>query len=168
MDDDQFQDLMLQGVSRTFALTIPQLPGRLHRVVANAYLLCRIADTVEDDPALDPSQTSRFSEWLVEITMGEGSAEEFARTLEPLLSDSTLPMEHELIRETPRVLAITHGFSDAQRAELARCVRIMSRGMARFQRDASVHGLADLPRLDAYCYFVAGVVGECLTGLFCD
>ncbi|MGB0721301.1 MAG: phytoene/squalene synthase family protein [Gammaproteobacteria bacterium] len=168
MDDDQFQDLMLQGVSRTFALTIPQLPVRLHRVVANAYLLCRIADTIEDDPALDPAQTSRFSEWLVDITMGEGDSAQFAQALKPLLSDSTLPMEHELIGETPRVLAITAGFSEAQRAELARCVRIMSRGMARFQAGASVHGLADLPELDAYCYFVAGVVGECLTGLFCD
>jgi len=45
---DQLQDHLLQGVSRTFALTIPQLPPKLMRPVANAYLLCRIVDTIED------------------------------------------------------------------------------------------------------------------------
>ena len=44
--DDDFQSDMLEQVSRTFALTIPQLPPTLRRVVANAYLLCRIVDTI--------------------------------------------------------------------------------------------------------------------------
>jgi hypothetical protein len=38
---DLLQAKLLQGVSRTFALTIPQLPAGLNRVVSNAYLLCR-------------------------------------------------------------------------------------------------------------------------------
>ncbi|HTT38021.1 MAG TPA: squalene/phytoene synthase family protein, partial [Burkholderiales bacterium] len=45
LPDDEFQARMLAGVSRTFALTIPQLPQELARVVTNAYLLCRIVDT---------------------------------------------------------------------------------------------------------------------------
>ena len=48
--DLAYQAGMLQCVSRTFALTIPQLPGALRDVVGNAYLLCRIADTIEDEP----------------------------------------------------------------------------------------------------------------------
>ena len=47
-------------------------------------------------------------------------------------------------------------------------MRIMSRGMAEFQRNATIEGLDDLPHLDRYCYHVAGVVGEMLTDLFCD
>ncbi|MFU8831083.1 MAG: squalene/phytoene synthase family protein, partial [Wenzhouxiangella sp.] len=47
-----FQDRILPGVSRTFALTIPCLPEPLKIAVTNAYLLCRIADTIEDDPTL--------------------------------------------------------------------------------------------------------------------
>ena len=43
----------LQKVSRTFALTIPLLPPDLRDYVGNAYLLCRIADTIEDDPKAD-------------------------------------------------------------------------------------------------------------------
>src|ERR1700749_864412 len=40
---------MLPKVSRTFALNIPVLPQPLDLVVTVAYLLCRIADTVEDE-----------------------------------------------------------------------------------------------------------------------
>jgi len=46
--DEGYQDRILPHVSRTFALTIPQLPPRLRIAVTNAYLLCRIADTIED------------------------------------------------------------------------------------------------------------------------
>jgi farnesyl-diphosphate farnesyltransferase len=47
-----YQARILPEVSRTFALTIPQLDVRLRTVIANAYLLCRIADTIEDEHAL--------------------------------------------------------------------------------------------------------------------
>ena len=43
----------------------------------------------------------------------------------------------------------------------------MSRGMHQFQRTASVRGLARSSDMDAYCYYVAGIVGETLTELFC-
>jgi farnesyl-diphosphate farnesyltransferase len=52
--DEVYQDQILPHVSRTFALTIPQLPLGLRTAVTNAYLLCRIADTIEDEPALSP------------------------------------------------------------------------------------------------------------------
>ena len=43
----------------------------------------------------------------------------------------------------------------------------MGKGMAEFQdRDLS-HGLDDMKEMDSYCYYVAGVVGEMLTRLFC-
>lgn len=160
MSDDALQSHFLQGVSRTFALTIPQLPGRLHRVVANAYLLCRIADTIEDDPALDSQQTRVFAERFIEVVAGTAEPEPFAADLGPLLSVHSLPEERELIRHTPRVIRITRSFNAAQQAALVTCVRVMSRGMAEFQQNASRAGLADLRELDRYCYHVAGVVGE--------
>jgi len=46
--DEAYQDQILPHVSRTFALTIPQLPLALRVGVTNAYLVCRIADTIED------------------------------------------------------------------------------------------------------------------------
>jgi farnesyl-diphosphate farnesyltransferase len=40
--------------------------------------------------------------------------------------------------------------------------------MHQFQRTASIRGLDTLEDLDSYCYYVAGVVGEMLTELFCS
>ena len=56
LSDDDFQSFLLEGVSRTFALTIPQLPEKLYSAVANAYLLCRIVDTIEDEVSLSAAQ----------------------------------------------------------------------------------------------------------------
>ena len=60
LSDGDFQSLLLEGVSRTFALTIPQLPAKLYGVVANAYLLCRIVDTIEDEVSLSAAQKKYF------------------------------------------------------------------------------------------------------------
>ena len=48
-DRDVCSDL-LRRVSRTFALSIELLPTELREAVCVAYLLCRIVDTIEDDP----------------------------------------------------------------------------------------------------------------------
>ena len=167
-DDLAYQTRILRGVSRTFALTIPALPAPLCDVVGNAYLLCRIADTIEDEPSLSVAQKQVFSERFVKVVAGMETAERFAGELHPLLSHAMSCHEHDLIANTASVVRVTHGFRAAQRAALEHCVRVMSRGMAEFQRNATVDGLADLPQLDRYCYYVAGVVGEMLTELFCD
>src|SRR5213080_2251391 len=75
LSDDDFQSAMLEGVSRTFALTIPQLPSRLCRVVSNAYLLCRIVDTIEDEPVISPRQKSYFCQQFLKTLSGEINAE---------------------------------------------------------------------------------------------
>ena len=166
--DIAYQEAILHGVSRTFALTIPRLPDQLRNVVGNAYLLCRITDTIEDEPDLSPEQKQIFSERFVGVIAGRESAEPFARELGALLSSSTTASEHDLIANTGRVLRITGRFRPAQRKILERCVKIMAHGMSEFQRTADPNGLNDLSHLDRYCYCVAGVVGEMLTELFCD
>ncbi len=166
--DLAYQAAILQGVSRTFALTIPQLPAGLRDVVGNAYLLCRITDTIEDEPALSAARKQALAERFVEVVAGRAAPEGFAHDLGAGLSPSTTASEHDLVANTARVLRITHGFEATQREALARCVRIMAGGMAEFQLRATPAGLDDLPHLDRYCYHVAGVVGEMLTELFCD
>ncbi|MDD5036118.1 MAG: phytoene/squalene synthase family protein [Methylococcaceae bacterium] len=165
--DDTLQARLLDGVSRTFALTIPQLPSGLAGAVSNAYLLCRIVDTIEDEVALDSAQKSKFCQQFTRVVAGEESAQILASELAPLLSSQTIPAEHELIRLIPRVIAITHGFDESQREALALCVTIMGKGMAEFQDRDLRCGLADMNEMSDYCYYVAGVVGEMLTRLFC-
>lgn len=165
--DLDYQVSILPGVSRTFALTIPVLPDKLAVVMTNAYLLCRLADTIEDDVGLDNGQKQEFHRRFVAVVEGTEPVAEFARDLSPLLSDRALDDEKDLVRNADRVIRITHGFSPAERAALTRCVRIMCRGMPEFQRNRSLKGLADVSQMDAYCYYVAGVVGEMCTELFC-
>jgi farnesyl-diphosphate farnesyltransferase len=165
--DLDYQAKILPGVSRTFALTIPVLPERLAEVVTNAYLLCRLADTIEDDVALDNEQKSHFHERFVAVVEGRDGAEPFAAELAPLLSERALAAERELVASAAAVIRVTHSFSEEECAALTRCVRVMCQGMPEFQRNKSLRGLDDLEEMTAYCYYVAGVVGEMLTELFC-
>lgn len=167
LSDDALQDYLLQGVSRTFALTIPQLPAALAKPVANAYLLCRIVDTIEDEVALTAQQKRWYCHRFAHVVRGQRPALVFTQQLAPLLSDKTLPAEHELILLIPRVIAITHQFDAEQQDALACCVEIMAKGMVEFQDKDLSRGLANLEQMNQYCYYVAGVVGEMLTRLFC-
>jgi farnesyl-diphosphate farnesyltransferase len=164
---DDFQSEMLEAVSRTFALTIPQLPAALCRVVSNAYLLCRIVDTIEDEPALTGARKNYFCEQFLRTLNVPRNAEMFSRQLCASLSSQTQPAEHELIRNVPRVVRITRSFSEPQREALQRCVSTMAKGMGQFQLRGEKQGLQSLEDLDQYCYYVAGVVGQLLTNLFC-
>ena len=166
-NDIEFQSRMLEGVSRTFALTIPQLPDALRHVVSNAYLLCRTVDTIEDEPSLSSSQKGAFSQLFIEILDTEKNPKALSESLGPLLSNHTIPAEHELISKVEEVVRIYKSFEPDQQQALSRCVRIMTEGMVYFQEHASAGGLKDQPEMDKYCYYVAGVVGEMLTELYC-
>lgn len=164
--DLEYQASILPGVSRTFALTIPALPRQLAIVITNAYLLCRLADTIEDDVGLTDTQKTRFHAHFVRVVEGAEPAEPFADELAPLLSRRTLEEERNLVRNTARVIRVTQSFGQAERDALTRCVKIMCRGMPEFQRNKTLSGLPSLRNLNEYCYYVAGVVGEMLTELF--
>ncbi len=166
--DEQFQHRILQGVSRTFALTIPQLPPALYRAVANAYLLCRIADTIEDDAELPFEDKRHFAELFIAIVEGAAAPDAFASELPTRLAAHATEAERELITQTAAVIRITHSFNTAQRAAMARCVSIMAEGMVFYQGQETLDGVENQAAMDRYCYYVAGVVGEMLTTLFCD
>lgn len=166
--DEQFQQRLLQGVARTFALTIPLLPRPLVKVVANAYLLCRITDTIEDETSIPAGRKRELAGRFIDVVAGRGDAQAFADAFFPLLSEHRLSAERELIRETARVVRITHSFNPRQQAALQKCVSVMGEGMAYFQAHSRPDGLPTQEMFDNYCYHVAGVVGEMLTELYCD
>src|SRR5450631_4830029 len=111
VSDAVYQDQILPHVSRTFALTIPQLPAALRVAVTNAYLLCRIADTIEDEPALSPAETLAFLDRFKAVVAGRGDPALLAAEVETRLSDRTLPTERDLISNMVRVLNVTASLS---------------------------------------------------------
>ncbi|MEF9674349.1 squalene/phytoene synthase family protein, partial [Pseudomonas sp. PCH446] len=78
-----YQEAIFPQVSRSFALTIPQLPPPLNTAMTTAYLLCRIADTIEDDPALSIADKQRYEAAYIRAVLGEIDAQAFCDGLSP-------------------------------------------------------------------------------------
>lgn len=161
-------DELLTASSRTFALTIPLLPEPTRTEVTLAYLVFRVADTLED-----------ATNW----TVGEKLAalDQFARLLEMPDPDRVAelsaawsarpPVDHkgyqELLLDMPLVFRAAASLRPASWAIIAKHSVRTTRGMEAFvsrDRSAPVR-LNDLDDLRAYCYTVAGIVGEMVTEL---
>jgi farnesyl-diphosphate farnesyltransferase len=162
-------DRLLERTSRTFALSIPLLPEPTRREVGIAYLLFRIADTFEDATLWEPARRiGALGEFAA--LLGEGGSDDEAAARRwtehpPCTQEGYL----ELLRESPSVLADFRALSPAAVGTIRAHVAASAGGMAGFVRrmsDAGELRLSDLADLRAYCYVVAGVVGEMLTDLF--
>ena len=168
---ETFARRILPEVSRTFALNIPVLPAPLDLVVTVAYLLCRIADTLEDE-GVGP-RTELFGELAQLVALPDGwpaRADAFTRVARRSLRAAAPAAEVELLEGTRTVLQALAELPAWTQPYVARCVGTMARGMDEITRELhgrpGVDGLASLDALMTYCYFVAGTVGEMLTGLF--
>jgi farnesyl-diphosphate farnesyltransferase len=156
----------LPKVSRTFALTIRLLPGALEHPVAVAYLLCRIADTIEDSATLTAAEKcSLLGEFRAAI--GGGSTAGLERTFAAARTD-----DERLARDASLALTAFHRLAPAAQASIRPRVEEMCDGMGEFARargdGGALYSVPDLAALDRYCYYVAGTVGHLLTGLFVD
>lgn len=160
---------LLVKTSRTFSLAITLLPPTLRHQVTVAYLLFRIADTLEDC-ALWPAKT------------GVEALNDFARAIEAGDLDriellgrrwaARPPVEHagylELLREARFVCERLETLPTPAREVIRTHLLRTTRGMADFVAASVATGslqLASLDELQRYCYVVAGVVGEMLTEL---
>lgn len=162
-----YQKQALAQVSRTFALTIPLLPTHVRHAIGNAYLLCRIADTVEDEPQLSNEHKRAFLDRFTNVVNGQAPADLFASDLAKVLSDATAKAERDLVLNTSAVVEYHENLSIGQRKPIERCIETMCNGMAEFV-GTGVGGLPSMRHLDRYCYVVAGVVGEMITDILCD
>ncbi len=161
---------LLEQTSRTFALCIPLLPAPTRHEVTLAYLLFRIADTFEDAAAWPKQRRVKALEDFTRL-LNAPSVEE-ARRLADRWADPP-PTTHEgyleLLEEMPAVFEAYLQLDDAARASLQRHVGRTAEQMAAFAARADAEGhlqLTDVADLRAYCYAVAGIVGEMLTDLF--
>ncbi len=164
--DLAYQKAILSSVSRTFALTIPLLPPAIEKVVGNTYLLCRIVDTIEDAVDVKPEAKQALSKLFLDAVLETAPVQSFVEPCLVELKNYGNQDELDLIAHTPTVLRILHTCSSQDQAAVSRCVSIMSEGMSRFHGKQTETGLQDLKEFEEYCYVVAGVVGELLTGIF--
>ena len=159
---------LLEKTSRTFALTIPLLDEPLATDVGLAYLLFRIADTLEDAPSWGRDARivalDSFGEWLV----GDTDEQTWLQTVAdaPPTEDAgclLLVSRAEAVRGA--VMARGADVATSMTLDVVRTSSKMAEFVSR-QTDEGGLELVDLRDLRDYCYAVAGIVGELLTEMF--
>ncbi len=165
------EQLLLHS-SRTFALSIPLLPEPTRSEVTLAYLLFRIADTFEDAAGWQRAEKiaalDRFDAMLDGPAADAGEIAVAAGAWSGAVPCAQ-PGYRSLLAEVPFVLDSFFALRPAAVALIRDHTRRTIAGMERYVERAGDDGrleLADLADLRAYCYVVAGIVGELLTDLF--
>ncbi|MFW5919067.1 MAG: phytoene/squalene synthase family protein [Halanaeroarchaeum sp.] len=164
----------IDGVSRTFSLTVEALEEPMADYISVGYLLCRVADTVEDaehvptdhqrsllrtfDAVLDPDAETTASAFREEV-------------------DEWLPPEPErnddwaVVAQAPTVVATFESFGEPTRGAIRPPVREMIAGMETFlerYRDEPGIRIQTYDELERYSHYVAGTVGTLITNLVSD
>jgi farnesyl-diphosphate farnesyltransferase len=161
-------ETLLAKTSRTFALSICFLPEALRHDVTIAYLLFRIADTLEDADRWARSTRAQALDDLARVLERRDP-----RAIEPLgrLWLVSPPVTHagyiELLAQSRQVLEALEALPEPRREVIRKAVLATIAGMKGFLAGVDGHQLrlASLEELRAYCHVVAGIVGEMLTSL---
>ena len=141
----------VQGVSRTFALTIDVLDEPMSTHICLGYLLCRVADTIEDANHIPPEPQA-----------------ELLRTYDAAIDPDADTDDWIVVAEAPRIVAAFEELPADVREAVIPPVRELIDGMAMFvKRHADSGGLRidDGDELEEYCYYAAGTVGTLITNL---
>ncbi len=152
---------MLRIVSRTFSLSIEQLPPVLRETITVAYLLFRIADCLEDNTAIVAERKAHLLRLWGDIVTGVRPARDLIIQLSDL--DDTDP-EVYVARRADTVIKYLNNTPEQLRDILASHVYKTSQGMARWQEHGPFINTEE--ELDDYMHQVAGRVGYLLTDIF--
>lgn len=167
---------LLHDTSRTFALAIPLLEPPLRDRVGVAYLLFRIADSIEDAPMPGNDRKRRLLTRLQRQVDRVGEGREVDEDLEGLAAEGAqlwpqAPKIRALFEATPPLFSMLRrgGAAEVICRSLSRTIGGMQKYLTDGEADDGAVGdiqLRTLEELWEYCYYVAGVVGEMLSELF--
>jgi len=172
--NDSFIQEYIPRVSRTFALTIKFLPRGLRNSVNTAYLLCRVADTLEDTPYLSSIEKSTRLLKLNDLLLCAAKGKCFDFNVISSIYESLSPSEsddYKLLSESVRLFEILDTLPVSHRKIIYKWAGEMAGGMADYSKlgggkRISIATLRDVEDWNRYCYYVAGTVGHMLTELF--
>ena len=181
-DAIQFCREILPAVSRTFSISIRLLPGELGAAIRCAYLICRIADTIEDERTFSADEKAVLFDALTAILNEEAAAaavdssdanDRFASpdSLEALTGSASRltssPADRRLVENARLVVVAYRDLPKVTRGHVRRWTTEMIAGMRKFVL-AYPHGvrIQSLDEYKEYCYYVAGTVGYLVTDLW--
>ena len=168
-EDILYCDSMLPKVSRTFAPTIRMLPKGLNSIVTVAYLLCRVADTIEDSEELTIGAKKGSLDNYISIFKEEENSSSLKQFIDGIEDLPRITPDEHLVYDLPRIINVFNSFSPVFRKHIGQWVVEMSVGMQKYAQAAvrkKFSFLGTMNELDEYMYYVAGTVGYLLTELF--
>lgn len=165
-DDWAFCVQALEEVSRSFATPIMLLPEKQRRALTVGYLLCRVADTIEDSVGIDSGEKDELFSLFQDVLRGNCSSAELSRRFSRV---ETTESEQRLVQGLGGVMSVFNAQDTATKRATVLWVSEMADGMRLYGHRADGHdffSLMTIEDLERYCYFVAGTVGHLITDLF--
>jgi farnesyl-diphosphate farnesyltransferase len=165
MDREFWQ--LLEGVSRSFYLSVRFLPGKIRPGIALGYLAARASDTIADANSLD---AKRRLEILRQLRAQLFSLDaELKANLQACAECQADSRERQLLEQIDLVFASIRALPVEQqnllREGLERIIRGQALDIERFEIASSLGALRSRDELEEYIYLVAGSVGEFWTKL---
>jgi len=151
----------LRNVSRTFALSIEQLPAALRDSVTIAYLLFRVSDCLEDHEQLAPHRKAELLRLWAQVLLGSIPPSSLTGAVANL--DQNDP-EVFVARHADQLIDRLHQLPHPIQGTIIEHVHQTSLGMARWQEHGPFVDTEE--EMDDYMFEVAGRVGYMLTDLF--
>ena len=153
---------MLRKVSRTFALSIEQLPFILRESITLSYLLLRVSDCLEDHDSIPNEQKPELLHLWAKVLEGSERVERLYESISYL--DAGEDAEVQAAKNAGQYLNLLKPLPDEIQQIIKKRVYQTSMGMARWQE----HGpfVEDEAAMDDYMHQVAGRVGYLLTEIF--
>lgn len=163
-------DSILEGTSRSFYLSLKELPREIRKQVSLLYMLARTSDTIADSEGGEPGDLMQALESYNEFT--QGNSEE-TPDLEELSKFQSNISEGLLLKNVGKVVSNISQFSESDQESIRNCLGIIIGGqildLNRFS--SGVNGIPSIEEndeLDDYAYRVAGSVGEFWTQMSLD
>lgn len=165
---------LLEGVSRSFFLTLKALPQGLREPLSLAYLMARAADTMADTASVPARVRTECLTEFDRLAQGDDRdqgaesalCERLKRDFAPLQED---PHEATLLERLPALFDAFRAAPPRQRHAMRGVLEPIVRGqrldITRFPGDGQLHALVNEAELDEYTWLVAGCVGEFWTTL---
>jgi len=156
-------DAILEGTSRSFYLSLKELPSGVRSQVGLLYLLARTSDTIADSEQGSADSRLVALEHYNEYAQGRSDS---LPDLSELARLQRIDSERKLLESMPATVACIDRFSDSDQLHIRHCLGIIVGGQSldlqRFfaAAEGKVVALSDDTELDDYAYRVAGSVGE--------
>ena len=163
-------DSILEGTSRSFYLSLKELPNSIRPQVSLLYMLARTSDTIADSEQGDSGELMLALESYNDFSQGKTANLIDLSALADLQRNKS---EASLLRNVEKIVSKIGEFSDSDQKAIRRCLGIIIGGqildLQRFSsNDGAIIPLDSDQELDDYAYRVAGSVGEFWTRMSLD